>query len=112
MEDVCILGRGRDDLYAEDHDVPLKDVRRFSRYLGGSSANIAVGLSRLGARAGIISCVSDDPIGHYLVEYLQKEGLDTRFVKLKQGDVASLCLTQISPPDRCPQRFYSDRPAD
>ena len=112
MEDVSILGRVGYDLYAEDHNVPLKDVRRFSRYLGGSSANMAVGLSRLGVRAGIISCVSDDPIGHYLVEYLQKEGVDTRFVKLKQGYVSSLCLTEISPPDRFPQVFYRERPAD
>ena len=112
MEDVSILGRVGYDLYAEDHNVPLKDVRRFSRYLGGSSANMAVGLSRLGVRAGIISCVSDDPIGHYLVEYLQKEGVDTRFVRLKQGCLSSLCLTEISPPDRFPQVFYRERPAD
>ncbi len=110
--DVSVLGRVGYDLYAEDHHVPLKDVRRFSRYLGGSSANMAVGLSRLGLRVGIISCVGDDPLGRYLVEYLQKEGVDTRFLCLKPGYLSSMCLTEISPPDRFPQVFYRDRPAD
>lgn len=110
--EVSVLGRIGYDLYAEDHHVPLKDVSRFSRYLGGSSANMAVGLSRLGIRAGIISCVGDDPLGHYLVEYLQKEGVDTRFVRPLRGYLSSLCLTEIRPPDRFPQVFYRDRPAD
>ena len=47
--DVVILGRIGYDLYSEEPHVPLPQVRRFSRYLGGSSANMAVGLSRLGA---------------------------------------------------------------
>jgi 5-dehydro-2-deoxygluconokinase len=46
--DVVILGRIGYDLYSEEPNVPLPQVRRFSRYLGGSSANMAVGLSRLG----------------------------------------------------------------
>jgi len=45
--DASILGRVGYDLYADEHHVPLRDVTRFSRYLGGSSANMAVGLSRL-----------------------------------------------------------------
>ena len=51
--DVVILGRIGYDLYSEEPHVPLPQVRRFSRYLGGSSANMAVGLSRLGAHTGI-----------------------------------------------------------
>ena len=54
--DVVILGRIGYDLYSEEPNVPLPQVRRFSRYLGGSSANMAVGLSRLGATVGIVSC--------------------------------------------------------
>jgi 5-dehydro-2-deoxygluconokinase len=110
--DVGILGRIGYDLYAEDHNVPLKDVRRFSRYLGGSSANMAVGLRRLGLSVGIISCVGTDPLSDYLIEYLEHEGVDTRFVQRKAGYVSSLCLTEVSPPNHFPQVFYRDRPAD
>ena len=110
--DVSAMGRVGYDLYALDHGVPLKDVTRFARYLGGSSANIAVGLSRLGLRVGMISCVAADPLGEYLAEYLQKESVDARFVCRKPGYLTSLCLTEISPPNHFPQVFYRDRPAD
>jgi len=110
--EVAILGRVGYDLYAEDHHVPLKDVTRFSRYLGGSSANMAVGLSRLGVKAAMIACVGADPLGDYLVEYLRQERVDTRFVQSKPGVLSSLSLTEISPPDRFPQVFYRERPAD
>jgi 5-dehydro-2-deoxygluconokinase len=60
----------------------------------------------------MISCVGADPLGDYLVEYLQKEGVGTQFVQSKAGYLSSLCLTEISPPNSFPQVFYRDRPAD
>lgn len=110
--DVSILGRIGYDLYADNHNVPLREVTKFSRYLGGSSANMAVGLRRLGLRVGIISCLGKDELSHYLIEYLQKEDVCTRFVRLKAGYLPSFCLTEVSPPDRFPQVFYRERPAD
>ncbi|MFQ5928507.1 MAG: 5-dehydro-2-deoxygluconokinase [Acidobacteriota bacterium] len=110
--DVSILGRIGYDLYADDHNVPLKDVTKFSRYLGGSSANMAVGLRRLGLRVGIIGCLGTDELSQYLVEYLQKEDVETRFVRLKAGYLPSFCLTEVSPPDHFPQVFYREKPAD
>ena len=65
--DVCVLGRIGYDLYALDHGRPLAEVERFSRHLGGSSANIAVGLARLGRRVAIVSSVGDDALADYLI---------------------------------------------
>lgn len=110
--DISILGRIGYDLYSEEPGVPLKNVRRFSRYLGGSSANIAVGLARLGKRAGIVSCVGDDAVGDFLIEFLEAEGVETRHVRRVEGWLSSLCLTEVSPPDRFPQVFYRKDPAD
>lgn len=110
--DVSVLGRIGYDLYSEEEGVPLKDVRRFSRYLGGSSANTAIGLSRLGLKVGLVSCLGEDPLSQYLVDYLLKEGVETRWVQRVRGWLPSLCLTEISPPDQFPQVFYRDRSAD
>ena len=104
--DAAILGRIGYDLYSEQPLVPLPQVRHFSRYLGGSSANMAVGLSRLGARVGIISCLSDDSLSRFLLDFLQAENVDTSHVKCAPGFLPSLCLTEITPPDRFPQVFY------
>lgn len=57
MIDAVVLGRVAIDLYANEVGVPLKDVRTFSKFLGGSPANIAVGLARLGARVAFIGRV-------------------------------------------------------
>ena len=110
--DVVILGRIGYDLYSEEPHVPLPQVRRFSRYLGGSSANMAVGLSRLGARAGMISCLGDDSLSRFLIDFLQAEKVETSHVKTAPGFLPSLCLTEVSPPDRFPQVFYRRDPVD
>ncbi|HKW99454.1 MAG TPA: 5-dehydro-2-deoxygluconokinase [Bryobacteraceae bacterium] len=110
--DVTILGRIGYDLYSEEPNVPLPAVRRFSRYLGGSSANMAVGLARLGASVGIIACLGNDSLSEFLTGFLAKEKVDTSHVKTAPGYLPSLCLTEVSPPDRFPQVFYRRDPVD
>lgn len=104
--DAVILGRIGYDLYSEEPHVPLPQVRRFSRYLGGSSANMAVGLSRLGAKVGIVSCLGNDSLSQFLIDFLKNEKVETEHVKTAPGYLPSLCLTEVSPPDRFPQVFY------
>jgi len=110
--DIVILGRIGYDLYSEEPHVPLPQVRRFSRYLGGSSANMAVGLSRLGAHVGMVSCLGDDSLSRFLIDFLNAEKVDTSHVKTAPGYLPSLCLTEVSPPDRFPQVFYRRDPVD
>jgi 5-dehydro-2-deoxygluconokinase len=110
--DIVILGRIGYDLYSEEPHVPLPQVRRFSRYLGGSSANMAVGLARLGAKVGIIGCLGNDSLSEFLNGFLKSEHVDTCRVQTAPGYLPSLCLTEVSPPDRFPQVFYRRDPAD
>jgi 5-dehydro-2-deoxygluconokinase len=110
--DVAVLGRVGYDLISEEPGVPLKHVRRFSRYLGGSSANIAVGLARLGVRVGLIAAVGTDALSDFLVEFLRAENVDTTHVHRVPGRLPSLALTEVTPPDRFPQVFYRHDPAD
>jgi 5-dehydro-2-deoxygluconokinase len=110
--DVVILGRIGYDLCSEELHVPLPQVRRFSRYLGGSSANMAVGLARLGARTGIISCLGSDSLSRFLIEFLNQEKVDTSHVQIAPGYLPSLAVTEVSPPDSFPQVFYRHDPAD
>jgi 5-dehydro-2-deoxygluconokinase len=110
--DVCVLGRIGYDLYAVEQNRALSEVEHFSRHLGGSSANIAVGLARLGLSVAMISCVGKDLLADYLLSFLNREGIDSRCVRLLQGHNTSLCLSEVSPPDRFPQVFYRSNPAE
>ena len=110
--DVCVMGRIGYDLYAVEQNRPLSEVEHFSRHLGGSSANIAVGLARLGLRVAMISCVGQDLLADYLLSFLNRERVDTKCVRTVRGYNTSLCLSEVSPPDRFPQVFYRSNPAD
>jgi 5-dehydro-2-deoxygluconokinase len=110
--DVTILGRIGYDLISDEPNVPLARVRRFSRYLGGSSANMAVGLARLGARVGILAALGTDSLSDFLLDFLRSENVDTAHVQRVPGYLPSLALTEVNPPDRFPQVFYRHDPVD
>jgi 5-dehydro-2-deoxygluconokinase len=110
--DAVILGRIGYDLYSDEPGVPLAQARRFSRYLGGSSANMAVGLARLGARVGMVACLGTERLSDFLMGFLEAEGVDVRHVQRRDGVLPSLALTEVSPPDRFPQVFYRHNAAD
>jgi fructokinase len=53
------------------------EVSAFRPVPGGAPANAAVAARRLGAEAAFIGKVGDDPFGHFLVDVLAREGLET-----------------------------------
>jgi 5-dehydro-2-deoxygluconokinase len=110
--EVIVLGRIGYDLFAMEQGRPLAKVEHFSRHLGGSSANIAVGLARLGLSVGIISRLGKDLLADFLLDFLRQESVNTEFVKLAEGYSTSLSFSQVSPPGQFSQVFYRHRPAD
>ncbi len=49
---------------------------------GGTGANVAVGLARLGLPVALLSKVGDDSHGHFLRDDLAREGVDTTYLRL------------------------------
>ena len=54
----------------------LRYANRFERTVAGAESNVAVGLTRLGHRAGWISCLGEDEFGAYVKSFVQGEGID------------------------------------
>ena len=46
--DVAVLGRVGIDLYPNQLRTPLREVRTYTRFVGGFAGNVATGLARLG----------------------------------------------------------------
>ena len=84
--DVICLGRLAVDLYAQQIGARLEDVSTFSKYLGGSSGNIAANTARLGLKSAILTRVGDDHMGRSLTETLAKEGCDVSRGDIKIGN--------------------------
>ena len=55
---------------------PLRHVNRFEKHFGGAEHNVAVGLSRLGHRAGFAGSFGDDEFGREILAFLRGEGVD------------------------------------
>lgn len=92
---------------------PLKEVNIFEKYVGGSPANIAIGIARHGMKAGFFGKVSDDQFGEYVVDYFNKEGIDTsRITKCTNGEKLCLTFTEMLSPKESSILMYRNTPAD
>ena len=91
----------------------MSQSSNFNKYVGGSPANIAVGLARLGCKVGFCGCVSADQFGDYVVEYFQNEGIDTSHVtRAKNGECIGLTFTEILSKEQSSILMYRDNVAD
>lgn len=97
--DIVCSGRIAVDFNPVDLNQPLEDCTTFKKYLGGSPANIAVGMARLGKKVGFIGKVSKDQMGIFVTKFFQKEGIDTSQVcEATQGEFIGLTYTEILSP--------------
>jgi 5-dehydro-2-deoxygluconokinase len=110
--DVLTMGRSCIDLYAHQIGVPITEVTSFDAYVGGCPTNISVGTRRLGLRSALLTAVGDDQVADFVLAFLQREGVETRFIPRKAGRRTSAVIMAIQPPDRFPLTFYREGCAD
>ena len=106
------MGRSCIDLYSNDVGAPFVEVTSFGAYVGGCPTNISVGTRRLGLKSALLTAVGEDLTGDFVLHFLQKEGVETRFVARKPGRRTSAVLLSMEPPDKFPLIFYRDNCAD
>jgi 5-dehydro-2-deoxygluconokinase len=109
--DLVTIGRSCIDLYSLDIGARFEDITKFAAYVGGSPTNIAVGACRLGLRVALLTAVGPDPVGRFILNFLNKEGVETRFIPEKPGHNSSAVLLGIEQ-DSFPIQFYRDNVAD
>jgi 5-dehydro-2-deoxygluconokinase len=110
--DLVCLGRAGVDFYAQQDGVALEDVTGFRKSVGGSPANVATALARLGGRAAILSAVSDDGFGRYVRRFLAGNGVDVAGLKTAPaGALNSAAFTEMRP-DGCQVIIYRRDAAD
>lgn len=81
-----VIGRAGMDLYPDPPGTATEDATSMSVALGGSSANIAAGICKLGGQAALVTRVSDDSVGCYCVKQLNRYGVDARYVTPVGGE--------------------------
>ena len=104
--EVLTFGRSGVDIYPQQLGVGLEDVTSFGKYLGGTTANVAVATARLGRRTGIITGVGDDPFGRFVRRELGDLGVDDAQVVTNTEYATPVTFCEIFPPDHFPIYFY------
>ncbi len=111
--DIIPIGRVAIDFNPIDIHKPLSESTTFKKYLGGSPANIAVGMARLGKNVGFIGAVSNDQFGDFVVNYFDKEGIDTSNIeRVTNGESLGLTFTEIKSPVESSILMYRNGIAD
>jgi 5-dehydro-2-deoxygluconokinase len=104
--DVAVFGRVGIDLYPNQLRTPLREVRTYTRFVGGFAGNVATGLARLRLEPAIVSRVGPDPHGEFVRDFLSKEGVDVRFLAVDEHLLTPPTFCEVWPPDRFPITFY------
>jgi 5-dehydro-2-deoxygluconokinase len=110
--DVITYGRSSIDLYSANIGADFVDIQSFNAYVGGSPLNMAVGTKRLGLRSALLTGIGQDQIGDFLLNFLTKEGVETKFIQRKPGFRTSAVVLGIQPPDNFPLVYYRENCAD
>ena len=111
--DIIPVGRIAIDFNPTDMNRPLSESEHFNKYLGGSPANIAVGMARLGRKVGFLARVSDDQFGDFVTGFFQKEGIDISHVRrCENGEKLGLTFTEILSPTQSSILMYREGVAD
>ncbi|MDE1485586.1 5-dehydro-2-deoxygluconokinase [Xenorhabdus bovienii] len=110
--DVICMGRIAVDLYGQQIGPRLEDMGSFSKYLGGSSGNVAYGTARQGLKSSMLARVGDEHMGRFLREELQRVGCDTSHLITDKERLTALVLLGIKDNETFPLIFYRDNCAD
>lgn len=111
--DLVAIGRLCIDLNANEINRPMEETMTFTKYVGGSPANIAIGLANLGLNISFIGKIANDQMGNFIRNYLAQKNIDTSNIVIdKTNAVTGLTFTEIKSPSDCSILMYRNNVAD
>ncbi|MGH6992879.1 MAG: 5-dehydro-2-deoxygluconokinase, partial [Caulobacteraceae bacterium] len=84
----------------------------FAKSVGGSPTNLAIGASRLGLKAGLVTAVGADAMGRFILETLEREAVEHRFVKVDPERLTALVLLGVRGEGRFELLFHRENAPD
>jgi len=108
---VCI-GELLIDFVSTAKDVSLSECPPLVGAPGGAPANVAVGLARLGVRAGFIGKIGDDPFGDFLRRTLVQNSVEAAHLVSEPGGRTTLAFNATRSDGKKDIFFYRNPGAD
>jgi fructokinase len=104
-----VCGEALFDFFLESEAGPA--AATYAARAGGSPFNVAIGLARLGAEAGVLTGLSDDLLGQRLSQVLVAEGVSTRYA-IPTDRPTTLSLVGLDAAGVPAYQFYDNGSAD
>jgi fructokinase len=111
MHLVC-LGELLVDFFPLELGKSHADVTGWRKAPGGAPANVAVAAARLGAESAFVGKVGDDPFGHWLVDVVARERVDTRGMAIDPDARTTLSIMAMPDANHYDCMFYRNPGAD
>ena len=103
MKKIGVVGSINMDMTVKAERIPLKGETLKGwdlKYVpGGKGANQAVAMAKLGAEVEMFGCVGDDAAGASLLKNLQDVGVETKCVKVVEGEPTGLAMITVGDND-------------
>ena len=109
LDVICFGALNVDRLYRVDRIARGGEERfitGFKECLGGSAANTAVGLARLGLEVGFIGKVGDDREGRLHLRDFEREGVNTHGITVADGERSGVVMGYVD--ERGERALYVD----
>lgn len=100
------------DFYADPPGTEIENARAFFPALGGSAANIATAITKLGGIASLVTTVSNDAVGHYVRAELERYGVGRDHVRLVEGGARTSLAVVETRAEHCQSVLYRNDAAD
>ena len=111
-EPFLVLGRAGMDLYADPPGTRTEEASRFTAALGGSAANIAATIVKLGGEASLLSTISDDAVGRFVVNELKRYRIGSSYLRPVGGEARNSLAVVESRLENCQSVIYRNGAAD
>ncbi len=110
MTDIISFGEALIDMIGE-RGRGLKGTEKFEKHFGGAPANYAIAVRRLGVHSALLTRISDDGFGNFLMNVLRKNKVDTSMIvrTKKKTTLAFVSLNTRGVPEFS---FYRNGTAD
>lgn len=112
MFDVIACGELLIDFVSTESGVTLAGAPAFKKAAGGAPANVAVGVARLGYRAGFMGQVGEDDFGHFLADTLAESSVDVAGLRFSPEARTALAFVSLRADGERSFMFYRHPSAD
>jgi len=111
MPSILCFGEALIDFHPEGRD-ELGFSRAYVPFAGGGQANVAVGVAKLGGQARFMGMLGRDRFGDFLVDQLERAGVDTGYAPRTAAAPTALAFVQLDEHGERSFEFYRPPSAD